>query len=102
MVQLNFPLIHSRSTDALSTIQIPLHQNIPNDTSLLTIRTNLPPLQLLDSQEAKLVWIFVRILFVAPMAIESEPIDWVPVLAVRNVWSIRVTEGRTLTLRYRL
>jgi len=98
-MQLKFPSTHSRNTDALSTVQIPLHQNIPNNTILLTVRTNLLPLQLLESrscravgiftqridpQEAELVRIVVRILLVAPMAIESKPIDGVTGLAVRD------------------
>jgi len=99
-MQLNSPLLsQSRNVCAPSTIQIPLHQNIPNNTSLLTIRTNLLPLQLLESrsgrsvgvlaqsidpQEAELVRVVVRILFVTPMAIESEPIHGVPKFAIRN------------------
>lgn len=97
MIQLKLPLMHSLATCVHSTIQIPLHQNVPNNTSLLTIRTNLLPLQLLesrpgrtvgilaqriDSQEAELARIVVWILFVAPTASESKPIEGVPWLAV--------------------
>jgi len=92
-------LIHSVKLAPLSTIQIPLQQNIPNNTVLLAVRTDLLPLQLLESrsgrsvgiraqrvnsQEAELVRIIVRILFVAPMTVESKPVDGISVLTVRD------------------
>ena len=95
-----FPSIQTCNIRTPSAVQIPLHQNIPNDTSLLAIRTNLLSLQLLESrssrsvgilaqsidpQEAELVPVVVRVLFVAPMAIEGEPIDGISETAVRNI-----------------
>ena len=100
-MQLNSPsLSQSRNVCAPSTIQVPLHQNIPDNTSLLAIGTDLLPLQLLESrsgrsvgilaqsidpQEAELVRVVVRVLLVTPMAIESKPIHRVPKFAIRNL-----------------
>lgn len=41
--------------------------------------------QRVDPQEAKLVRVVVRILFVAPVTSESKPIDGVPESAVRDI-----------------
>lgn len=41
--------------------------------------------QSIDPQEAELVRVIVRVLFVTPMPIESKPIDGIPEFAVRNL-----------------